>query len=275
VLRHIVPAIVLTLSCSAALAAAPIKVLIVSGGCCHDYPAQRQILEEGLKARLNVTVTHLYYDPKPGEQATRPKLPIFTNPHYGDGFDVIIHDECAADESDPAALDAVLAPHRKGVPGVNLHCAMHSYRSGTWQQPVKAGDANARWFEYTGIQSTGHGLKTPITLTPAAGQPIMAGIKGWVTGPDELYNNWTTFDVTPVLQGVQLEAADPADRSKVFTVAWTHTYGPAKARVFSMTLTHFESAMREPTYLDIVARGVAWATGHLSEDGKIEAGYAK
>jgi hypothetical protein len=55
----------------------PIKVLIVSGGCCHNYAVQREILEAGLKARIRAEVTQVYYDPKPGEKATRPALPIY------------------------------------------------------------------------------------------------------------------------------------------------------------------------------------------------------
>jgi type 1 glutamine amidotransferase len=161
-------------------------------------------------------------------------------------------------------LDAVLAPHRNGVPAVNLHCAMHSYRSGTWKQPVKAGDANARWFEFTGIQSTGHGPQSPIRLALAEGtHPVAAGFVPYTTGNDELYNNLTRFDVTPVLTGTQPESKSEADRGKVYVVAWTHTYGPNHARVFSTTLAHNLDVMADPRYLDLVARGVLWAAGRL------------
>lgn len=252
----------------------PIKVLVVSGGCCHHYAAQRAILEAGLKARIPVEVSHVFYDPKPGEKATRPALPIYGNPHYADGYDVVLHNECAADEDSAEALDAVLAPHRLGMPGVNLHCAMHSYRSGTWKQPVKAGDANARWFEYTGIQSTGHGPQSPIHLVvDPAGHPVAQGFQPFVTANEELYNNLTQFNVTPVLTGTQPEAQAEAERALKFNVAWTHRYGPKQARVFSITLAHNEAGMADPRYLDLVARGLLWATGHLRDDGAAEAGY--
>ena len=247
-----------------AKAAAPVKILIVSGGCCHDYPQQRKLLEEGLKSRMTAQVSHDFHDPGPGEKATRPALPIYGNPDYAKGFDVVIHNECAADEDSAAALDAVLAPHRAGKPAVNLHCAMHSYRSGAWKQPVRAGDANARWFEFTGIQSTGHGPQSPIRLAVAGnGHPIAAGFVPYTTGRDELYNNLTTFDVTPVLTGVQPESRVEADRGKVYTVAWTHTYGPKRARVFSTTLAHNGAEIADPRYLDVVAKGVLWAVGRL------------
>jgi type 1 glutamine amidotransferase len=244
--------------------APPVKILIVSGGCCHDYAQQRKVLEAGLKVRMKAEVSHVFYDPKPGEQATRPALPIYGNPRYADGFDVVIHNECAADEDSAAALDAVLAPHRAGKPAVNLHCAMHSYRSGEWKKPVTAGAPNARWFEFTGIQSSGHGPQSPIRLTAAGtGHAIASGFKPYTTASDELYNNLTTFDVTPVLLGVQAESPVAADRATTYTVAWTHHYGPQRARVFSTTLAHNAEVMEDPRYLDLVARGVLWAVGRL------------
>jgi hypothetical protein len=271
----------LTLAVAAALpvhaeTVKPIKVLVVSGGCCHNYALQREILETGLKARINADITHVFYDPKPNDQATRPALPIYGNPRYADGYDVVVHNECAASEDSPAVLDAVLAPHRLGVPGINLHCAMHSYRSGEWKLPVQAGADNARWFEYTGIQSTAHGPQSPISLTASAtAHPITQGFVPFVTANEELYNNLTTFGVTPVLTGVQAEAKNPADRSKTFNVAWTHLYGPKRAKVFSITLAHNESGIADPRYLDLVARGLLWATGHLGNDGQAEAGYLR
>lgn len=272
---------ILTLALAAAFPARaqtvkPIKVLIVSGGCCHNYAMQRDILESGLKARLNAEVTQVFYDPKPGEPATRPALPIYGNPRYADGYDVVVHNECAADEDRAAVLDAVLAPHRQGTPGVNLHCAMHSYRSGDWQHPVRAGDGNAKWFEYTGIQSTGHGPQFPIQLAVAsAAHPVTKGFAPYVTANEELYNNLTMFDVTPVLTGTQPDAKDAADRAKSFNVAWTHRYGPKRTKVFSATLAHNEAGMADPRYLDLIARGLLWATGHLGEDGQVQAGYAR
>lgn len=254
----------------------PIQVLVVSGGCCHNYPAQRALLKDGLERRINATVTHVFYDPKAGEQATRPALPIYANPRYADGYDVVIHNECAADESSQDNLDAVLAPHRAGTPGVNLHCAMHSYRSGDWRQPVKPGAANARWFEYTGIQSSGHGPQSPVHLAAAAcGHPISVGFVPFITPSEELYNNLTAFDVTPVLTGTQPEATNPAERSARYNVAWTHRYGPKQARVFSLTLAHNEAGVGDGRYLDLVARGVLWATGRLNDRGNIQPGYSK
>eukprot|EP01032_Pedospumella_encystans_P029941 gene29941-33794_t len=145
-----------------------------------------------------------------------------------------------------------------------------------WQQAVKAGDANAKWFEYTGIQSTGHGPQSPIHLAASdAGHPLAKGFQPFVTANEELYNNLTQFNVTPVLTGTQPDAKAEAERALRFNVAWTHRYGPKQARVFSTTLAHNEAGMADPRYLDLVARGLLWATGHLRDDGQAEVKPAK
>src|SRR6266545_7963726 len=38
-------------------AAEPLHALLITGGCCHDYEAQKKILSEGISARANVTWT--------------------------------------------------------------------------------------------------------------------------------------------------------------------------------------------------------------------------
>jgi len=58
---------------SALQAADPIKVLLITGGCCHDYAVQKDILKKGLEARANIVVTQIHTDDK----STKPPLPIY------------------------------------------------------------------------------------------------------------------------------------------------------------------------------------------------------
>ena len=161
----------------------PLRALLITGGCCHDYVKQKDILKQGLERRLNIIIVHAHSPNK----STKPPLKIYGNADYAKGYDIVIHDECSAGISDPKIIAGVLAPHRKGVPGVNLHCAMHSYRFGDFRKPVKAGAANAKWFEYIGVQSTGHGPKKPIEIAFENSVPfITKGIKDWTTGNEEL-----------------------------------------------------------------------------------------
>ena len=139
----------------------PLRVLLITGGCCHDYAKQKDILKKGLEARANVVVEQIHTDDK----STKPPLPIYGNADYAKGFDVVIHDECSADIKDPEVIQGVLAPHKDGTPGVNLHCAMHCYRFGDFGKPVARDAENAHWYEYLGLQSTGHGPQKPIAIT--------------------------------------------------------------------------------------------------------------
>ena len=94
----------------------PLRVLLITGGCCHDYANQKNLLKNGLEARANCVVDQIYTDIPQGTSASKPPLPIYGNPDYAKGYDLIIHDECAADISDPAIIKGVLAPHQAGTP---------------------------------------------------------------------------------------------------------------------------------------------------------------
>ena len=41
-------------------AAKPLRALIITGGCCHDYKNQKNILSNGISARANVTFDLLH-----------------------------------------------------------------------------------------------------------------------------------------------------------------------------------------------------------------------
>jgi hypothetical protein len=250
----------------AADAPKPLKVLLITGGCCHDYAAQKDILKKGIEARANVVVEQIHSDDK----STKPPLPIYGNPDYAKGFDVVIHDECAADISDPAIIKGVIKPHLDGVPGVNLHCAMHCYRFGDFKAPVAVGAENAGWFEYLGLQSTGHGPKEPIAITfTDKNSPITKGLSDWTTTKEELYNNIQILSGRALATGKQRVK----DKDLESVVVWTNEFGPKKTRVFSTTIGHFNETVADARYLDLVTRGVLWSAGKLKDDGAPAAGY--
>src|SRR3954470_25012957 len=120
----------------------PIRALLITGGCCHEYATQKDVLKKGLESRINIVVDQIHTDDK----STKPPLAILGNPDYAKGYDIVIHDECAADVSDPKIIAGVLAPHRAGMPGMNLHCAMHCYRVGSPAQKTEAGSERSAWF---------------------------------------------------------------------------------------------------------------------------------
>ena len=260
---------------TAADAPKPLKVLLITGGCCHDYAKQKDILKKGIEARANAVVEVIYTEDyevgangKP--DATRPKLPIYGNPAYAKGFDVVLHDECAANVADPAVIKGVLQPHADGVPGVNLHCAMHCYRFGDFKNPVAAGAPNAGWFEYLGLQSTGHGPQEPIALTFTDKEsPITKGLADWTTMKEELYNNVQILTARALATGRQRVK----DKDVETVVAWTNEFGPKKTRVFSTSIGHNNATVEDARYLDLVTRGLLWSAGKLNADGTPAKGY--
>ena len=75
----------------------PFRVLLVTGGCCHDYEKQHLILGEGLSSRANVEVTFAHNPDK----TTKCTFDLYKNKDWAKPYDVVIHDECSADVTDP------------------------------------------------------------------------------------------------------------------------------------------------------------------------------
>ena len=212
-------------------------MLVVAGGCCHDYATQSKLLKAGIEERLNAEVT-VEFNPSKETTAT---FPIYESADWAKGYDVIVHDECSASVTDPAYVKRILDAHKNGTPAVNLHCAMHSYRWGKFREPVKLGDDNAGWYEMIGIQSTGHGPQSPIEVNYTdAAHPTTKGMEDWTTIKEELYNNVQIFDGTKSLAtGTQTQspnkkqlAKNPDAKGKEASavVVWTERYRPTRQR---------------------------------------------
>ncbi|MEQ1748596.1 MAG: ThuA domain-containing protein [Prosthecobacter sp.] len=260
----------------------PLRILLVAGGCCHEYDKQHLALKEGIETRLNAVVD-VAYNP---DKTTKATFEIYKSKDWAKDFDLIIHDECSADVTDPAYVANILNAHKAGVPAINLHCAMHSYRWGNFKEPVKAGADNAGWYEMIGIQSTSHGPKEPIDITfTAKDHPITMGLENWSTMNEELYNNVQILTATPLASGRQFsmpkvkkgEVADPNAKASEANsvVAWTNEYGPNKTRIFSTTIGHFTETVTDERYQKLISRAILWTTSKLGDDGKPADGYAK
>jgi len=250
----------------------PIRVLLITGGCCHNYARPKDILKTSLEERANIVLDQFHSD----DTTTHPPLAILGNADYAKGYDLVLHDECGSDISDAAIIEKILKPHRDGIPGVNLHCAMHCYRIGNPNEPVTPGTPHGLWFEYLGLQSSGHGPQEPISISFTHQQnPITKGLADWTTVNEELYNNIHVFDMANALaHGKQIvKQKDGSAKTNDFVVAWANEYGAKKTRVFSTTIGHNNATVENPQYLELVSRGVLWATGHLNPDGTPAQGY--
>jgi putative membrane-bound dehydrogenase-like protein len=227
----------------------PLRGLLVCGGCCHDYAAQSVILRDGIQARANIQIDILRSEDK----STTPQFPIYANPDWAKGYDVIIHDECAAGIKDLPIAQNVINAH-KTIPAVNLHCAMHSFRTGTDD-----------WFKFLGLQSSGHGPQEPIAIEFDATHPVTETLSNWTTIKEELYNNINVFDAKPLAMGKQVvKAKDGTIRTDEAIVVWTNeTQG---ARSFSTTLGHNNDTVGDTRYLDLITRGLLWSLDKLSPE---------
>jgi type 1 glutamine amidotransferase len=235
----------------AAAAPAPLRILLIAGGCCHDYANQKDILKKGLEERANVVVDIIYS----ASTTTRTEFAEYANPDWAKGYDLVIHDECSADVTDAKTILNITNAHAQGLPAVFLHCAMHSFRTEGWNTM-----GVTPWFEMTGLQTTAHGAQLPIALNFFDKEnEITKGMANWTTVNEELYNNYA---------GGVLPTAKPLVYGKQGTdetvVVWTNIY-KQKARVFSTTLGHNNQTVSDPRYLDLLTRGMLWATDKLND----------
>ncbi len=230
----------------------PLKVLLITGGCCHDYAKQRLVLKEGIEARTYAVVEMVHTDDK----TTKATFNIYEKSDWAVGYDVVIHDECTSEVKEMPYVRNILDAHKGGVPAVNLHCAMHCYRTGT-----------PDWFEFCGIQSSAHGPQKPIAVTFVDREhPVTKPLSDWNTINEELYNNIKVFETAKPLARGRQEYTDKKGVDKVdeYVVAWANEYG--KTRVFSTTLGHNTDTVADARYLDLVTRGMLWACDKLNDE---------
>jgi len=232
----------------------PLRALLITGGCCHEYSKQGLILAEGLSRRANIEIKVVQ---DPGANGTQHRVSVYEKENWTEGYDIILHNECYSDEKDPAWLERIVKPHRGGVPAVVIHCAMHCYRAPTDD-----------WFKFVGVTSRRHGSHFAYaTFNVKPQHPIMAGFPPvWQTPMEELYHiESVAASATPLSMGYSHET------KKGEANVWINQFG--QARVFGTTIGHYSQTMSDPVFLDLLARGTLWAAGKLGEDGKPVAGF--
>ncbi|MFT4177583.1 MAG: ThuA domain-containing protein [Luteolibacter sp.] len=229
-----------------------LRALLLTGGGYHDYNKQTTLLSEGINERIRVEWTVIHKDAEGMKEVLGTK-------GWTGGFDVVVYNICFANETDAAFVRQVAETHADGTPAVLIHCTMHSYH---WKTKDDA------WTRFLGITSMRHGKQAPITLKSVQPlHPIMKTLpEEWVTPKEELYEVKKLWDTATVLANGTIDEGKTSH-----PVVWTNQYG--KARVFGTTLAHNDGTMQEKNYVDLLARGILWATGHLDEDGKADAAY--
>ncbi len=235
-------------------AAEPLRALLITGGCCHDFQHQKDLIATGVSARANVTWT-IIFDPNDTREHM---LPVYTNADWARGYDVIVHDECYGYVTNIAFVEGITRAHSNGVPAVTLHCSTHSYRM----------TATDEWRKLLGVSSYQHEkLRAFSVVNLRPEHPVMKGFPArWDDAPDEMYEIKKLWpDCVPLGQG--------EGTTGKHVCIWVNTYG--KARVFGTTLGHSNDTVSNPVYLDLVTRGLLWACGRLDDQGQPLPGYGK
>lgn len=238
---------------------APLKALMITGGCCHDYAKQKEILRIGISQRANVEWTIVHE----GGDATNYKVGLHEKKDWAKGYDIVIHNECFAGVSDLDFIHKITDAHKAGVAGLVIHCAMHCYRGKTDE-----------WFKFCGVRSHGHGPQLPIKVELVKpDHPIVKGLPTkWTTVPTEMYAISEVYETTtPLAVGIQEDPKKKEANPKTHACIWVTQFG--KARVFGTTIGHHNSEFEEAAYLDTVSKGLLWACGKLGDDGKPLPGY--
>lgn len=241
----VLAALIFSPAARAADSSKPLRALLITGGCCHNYAFQSQALTNGVARHAKVDWKIV----NEGGTGTRAEIPLYDDPNWAKGFDVVVHNECFADTKSPDYMRKITSVHKAGTPAVVIHCAMHTYRSAEIDD----------WREFLGVTSRRHDHQSNYPVKKVADHPILKGIPdNWVTAKDELYIIEKLWPNAKALATSRSEAD-----GKDHPVAWINHYG--KARVFGTTYGHSDDTFRDPVFLDLVSQGLLWSAGRIKD----------
>lgn len=236
----------LSFSLASLQAGEPIKALLITGGCCHNYPFQTEAMLKGIARHAEVSWKVI----NEGGKGTEAEIPLYNNPTWAKGFDVVIHNECFANTTHPEYIKKITRVHHEGVPALVIHCAMHTYRA------AKIDD----WREFLGVTSRRHDHQSNYAVKKIVPEhPIMKALPDdWTTPKDELYI------IEKLWPNAKALATSVSERTgKAHPVIWINQYG--KARVFGTTYGHSDATFGDPVFTDLLAHGLLWATDKLDK----------
>ncbi|SRR6056297_534411 len=224
---------------------AAIKILLITGGCCHDYPFQTKAMQLALQDRGIAAQWTVVND---GGKGTQAEIELYKNPNWAAGFEVVIHNECFANTKNPEYIRRITGPHHAGANAVVIHCAMHTYRAAEIDD----------WRQLLGVTSRRHEHQSQYPVKVVAPEhPVMAGFPSdYRSAKDELY---VIEKVWPTATPLATSASEKTGESH--PVFWVNTYG--KARVFGTTYGHSKETFQDKVFLDTLCRGIQWSAGQL------------
>ncbi|MBC8054676.1 MAG: ThuA domain-containing protein [Sphingobacteriaceae bacterium] len=236
--------IALTAQPTSAVAKKPLRILLITGGCCHNYSLQTQKLKDGLAALAEAEWTVV----NEGGNGTEAMLSFYDNPKWSEGYDVVVHNECFADTKSPEYMRKITKTHYAGVPAVVIHCAMHTYRAAEIDD----------WREFLGVTSRRHDHQSnyPVKKTDVNHPAIKDMPDNWITPKDELY---IIEKLWPNARALATSVSE--EDGTTHPVIWTNKYG--KARVFGTSYGHSDETFADSVFINMVSKGILWSAGRL------------
>ena len=221
----------------------PIKALIITGGCCHNYLFQTYALGSGVQKLANVNFEIVNV----GGTGTAAEIDLYNNPNWADEYDVVVHNECFAATTNPDYIRKITDAHKKSkTPAVVIHCAMHTYRD------TEISD----WREFLGVTSRRHEHQShyPVKISQA-NHPVMKKIPAdWITPKDELYV------IEKLWPNAEALATSVSEKDgKKYPVVWANEF--QGTRVMGTTYGHSDATFNDPVFIRLLANGILWAAG--------------
>ena len=221
-----------------------LKVLLITGGCCHDYQNQKRLIRDGLsKSHSNIDWTILEY----GTDRDL-KVDVYQSKDWISDYDLVIHNECYGGVEDAEFVKGIVDGHvSTGIPAIVIHCSMHSYRNSP---------AADLWRSLLGVTSRRHErLKRSLRVEATEGG-VAFGFDsilgdGWDTPNGELYIIEKVWPNTEVL------ATSHSDETmKPEPVVWLNRYEGVK--VFGISLGHHNETIEAEAWQQMVRKGFEW-----------------
>lgn len=226
-----------------ALAAEPVKLLIITGDHGHDWQGTTKLFQEFLPkdGKIDVDVT------------TTPAKDL--NPANLAKYDVLLlnyKQNKPTDETkwSDANMNALIDAVRGGKGLVVFHFASSAFPDDAKYEELIAGGWRKQGF---------HGPMHVFTVKSTdVDHPITRGLpKSFEHTIDELYSNSKMMPGNVVLATAYCDPAKPRGTGKDEPVVWVNQFG--KGRVYNNALGHDPNAMSDPNFQELMRRGVIWA----------------
>ena len=158
----------------------------------------------------------------------------------------------------PEQQNAFVALLNRGIGVVSLHHNMGAHPNWSEFPKIIGGKFFLRDTEFAGQKRKTslweHGQEIPVTIADGD-HPITKGMKDFLIHDETYKGYWTTPDAH-----VLLKTDHPKNNAEL---AWVLKYG--NSRVFYLMLGHDSKAWANPSYKELVHRGIRWASSRSSE----------